>query len=88
MDRRTGYSPEVRERAVRMAFDYEGEYPSQWSAIVSNSQKLGCTAETLRRCVRQSETDRGRRACLADRGLRVSNSLRTDLALDALEQAL
>ena len=62
MDRRTRYSPEVRERAVRMVFDHEGEYSSQWSAMVSISQKFGCTAETLRRRVRQAETDRGRRA--------------------------
>ena len=64
MDRRTRYAPEVRERAVRMVFDHEGEYSSQWSAMVSISQKFGCTAETLRRWVRQAETDRGRRAGL------------------------
>ena len=61
MDRRTRYSPEVRERAVRMrmVFDHEGEYPSQWSAMVSISQKFGRTAETLRWWVRRAETDRG-----------------------------
>ena len=65
MDRRTRYSPEVRERAVRMVFDHEGEYSSQWSAMVSISQKFGCTAETPGRWVRQAETDRGRRAGLS-----------------------
>ena len=65
MDRRTRNSPEVRERAVRMVFDHEGEYSSQWSAMVSISQRFGCTAETLRRWVRQAETDRGRRAGLS-----------------------
>ena len=65
MDKRTRYSPEVRERAVRMVFDHEGEYFSQWSAMVSISQKFRCTAETLRRWVRQAETDRGRRAGLS-----------------------
>ena len=65
MDRRTRYSPEVREWAVRMVFDHEGEYSSQRSAMVSISQKFGCTAETLRRWVRQVEMDRGRRAGLS-----------------------
>ena len=61
MNKRTRYSREVRERAVRMVFEHEREYTSQWSSIVSISQKFGCTAETLRRWVRQAETDRGRR---------------------------
>ena len=55
------YSREVRERAVRMVFDHEGEYDSQWSAIVSISSKIGCSAETLRRWVRLTEIDTGRR---------------------------
>ena len=49
MDRRTRYSPEVRERAVRLVFEHEGDYFSQWSAIVSIAEKIGCTSETLRR---------------------------------------
>ena len=65
MDRRTRCSPKVRERAVRMVFEHEGEYFSQWSAIVSIAQKFGCTAETLRRWVRLVETGRGRRAGLS-----------------------
>ena len=53
------YSPEVRERAVRMVREHEAEHGSQWSAIRSMAEKLGCTAETLRRWVRQAERDAG-----------------------------
>ena len=55
------YSPEVRARAVRMVLEHAGEYGSQWEAIVSISSKIGCTAETLRRWVRQAERDEGLR---------------------------
>ncbi len=55
------YSPEVRERAVRMVFEHQGEYASQWAAIGSIAGKFGCTAETLRNWVRQAERDRGLR---------------------------
>jgi len=62
---RTGrYSPEVRERAVRMVLENEREYSSQWSAIVSIAAKIGCTAETLRKWVRRVEIDAGRRGGL------------------------
>ena len=54
-------SPEVRERATRMVFEHQHEYDSQWAAIESISAKFGCTAETLRRWVRQSEIDQGKR---------------------------
>jgi transposase len=56
------YSPEVRERAVRMVFEHEGDHASQWAAISSIAGKIGCTPETLRLWVRQAERDAGRRA--------------------------
>jgi len=55
------YSPEVRERAVRLVFEHQHEHESQWAAIVSVAAKIGCTAETLRIWVRRSEVDEGRR---------------------------
>ena len=54
------YSPEVRERAVRLVFDHEHQHDSQWAAIRSVAEKIGCTAETLRHWVRQAERDVGR----------------------------
>ena len=56
------YSPEVRERAVRMVLDQAKEHASQWEAIASIAPKIGCTVETLRGWVRQTERDRGLRA--------------------------
>ena len=58
------YPPEVRERAVRMVFDHQGEYPSQWRAIESISKKLSINHETLRQWVRRAETDAGDRSGL------------------------
>jgi transposase len=51
----------MRERAVRMVFDHQGEYPSQWKAIESISAKLNVNHETLRQWVRRAETDAGQR---------------------------
>ena len=64
MARTSRYSQEVRERAVRMVFEHGGEYGSQWEAICSIAEKIGCTAETLRKWVRQTEVDSGRRGGL------------------------
>lgn len=61
MKKSTRYSPEVRERAIRLVFEHEREYGSQWSAIQSIAGKMGCSAETLRKWVRRAETDAGRR---------------------------
>ena len=57
----TRYPAEVRERAVRLAFEHRGEYGSEWETICSIAAKFGCTAETLRRWVRQAERDSGAR---------------------------
>jgi transposase-like protein len=59
------YSAEVRERAVRMVQEHTGEYASQWAAIQSIAQKIGCSGETLRSWVRQSERDAGQRPGLS-----------------------
>ncbi len=53
------YSPEIRERAVRMVFDHQGEHASQYEAIRSIAPKIGCSGETLRNWVRQAERDQG-----------------------------
>ena len=65
----TRYSQEVKERAVRLVAEHLHEYSSQWAAIASIAGKIGCTGETLRRWVNQSETDSGKRAslCSSDR---------------------
>ncbi len=64
MARRSRFSQEVRERAVRMVLEHGAEYGSQWEAIRSIAEKIGCSAETLRKWVRQTEVDAGRRGGL------------------------
>lgn len=56
------FSPEVRQRAVRMVLEHGKDHASQWAAIGSIAAKIGCTAETLRQWVRQAERDQGLRA--------------------------
>jgi transposase len=65
MSKRTRFSKEVRERAVRMLVEHEREYGSRWEAIRSIAQKIGCSPETLRKWLLQSEVDRGRRPGLS-----------------------
>ncbi len=64
MSKQSKYSPEVQERAVRMVLEHQAEYPSQWAAMKSIAEKIGCTMETLRGWVRRAERDAGRRAGL------------------------
>ena len=55
------FSPEVRERAVRMVQEHRGEYPSLWACIESIAPKIGCVAQTLHEWVKQHEIDTGLR---------------------------
>jgi transposase len=72
------FSPEVRDRAVRMALDHAGEHPSRWAAVTSIAAKIGCTPQTLHDWVKKAEVDGGQRA-----------GVPTEMAktLKALEQA-
>ena len=58
------FSREARKCAVRMVFDLQDQYASQWKAILSIAEKIGCTRETLRNWVRRAEIDAGRRGGL------------------------
>lgn len=61
MNKPVKYSPEVRERAVRMVLEHQDTPSSQWAVIESIAGKIGCTAETLRNWVRRAERDQGLR---------------------------
>ena len=55
------FSPEVRERAVRMVLEHRCDHPSQWAAIVSIAAKIGCTAQTLNEWIKKADIDSGRK---------------------------
>ena len=58
---RKPFAPEVRERAVRLVRDQQGEYPTQWAAVQAIAPKIGCSAEALRTWMRRAERDAGER---------------------------
>lgn len=61
MKKPSRFSPEVRDRAVRMVLEHQNEHESQWATITSIAEKIGCSAETLRNWLRQVERDQGQR---------------------------
>jgi len=62
MNKSSKFSPEVRERAVRMVQEHRGEYPSLWAAVESIAPKIGCVPQTLLEWVKREEVDAGTRS--------------------------
>lgn len=62
--RRSRFSTEVRERAIRMVAEHRDDYATEWAAIESIAAKIGCSAETLRKWIRQAQIDQGERGGL------------------------
>lgn len=56
------FSPEVRDRSVRMVLDHEKDHASRWAAVVSIAEKIGCAPQTLHEWVKKAEVDTGKRA--------------------------
>jgi transposase len=79
MTRPGRYPQELRERAVRLVFEHQDEHPSQWAAVTSIAHKFGVSAETLRKWVRNAETDDGPRPGLTSEGRERLRSLEREV---------
>jgi transposase len=89
MGRPSKYAPELRERAVRLVFDHASDHPSQWAAIRSVAEKIGCPVEVLRRWVRQAERDGGHRPGLTtDERTRLKHLERENVELKRANEIL
>jgi len=99
MTRSKRYSPEVKERAVRLVLEHQNEHDSQWAAICSIATKIGCSPETLRSWVRRAERDQGLRPGLTtderqrikdlereNRELRRANEILRKASVDSIRQ--
>jgi transposase len=80
MSRSSRFSPEQKSRAVRMVLEGQVEYSSQWAAIESAAAKIGASAETLRKWVRQAEVDGGHRAGLSTKEAAEIKRLKREVA--------
>jgi transposase len=89
MARKGRYSPEFRERAVRLVQEHLKDHPSQWATMRSVAEKLGCTIEALRRWVRQAERDQGQRPGLTtDERLQLKELQRENFELKRANEIL